>query len=520
MTQSATAGKIEILQNKLRMAVNFPSPPAIAMQIIELASDPEINVSALAAMISRDAGLAAKVLRVANSPIYCKRRRSDNLRQALVVLGLNAATTLALSFSLVSTYQRGNGVGIDYRRYWRRAILIANAARAFGERFSEQSSEDLFLAALLQDIGILALDRVQPDLYQTLKLEASHAEIIAHERGALGTDHAALGGWLLRQWNLSDALCSTVEASHDVQSLPDGSAHAEAARCLALATQCGDILLGGGAQPLAAAMDELEARSREWLGLDAAALAEVLTSLVAEIPEIERLFETPILPGDAAAAILDQARELLTLRNLQALEEVTTLKASSQQLASRTAELESKTRRDALTGAYSRGHLDVQCQTEFDNAVAGSWPLSVAFVDLDNFKRVNDTWGHAAGDAVLIAAARIMMDSTRDSDFVGRYGGDEFLLILPGVGADLARRVCDRILTRLRAWEGGGEEGTLRMSASIGLATHVPNEPFGTAADLIRAADRCVYAAKSAGRDRMIAQGGASAQPTLREARG
>jgi len=101
------------LQEKLKTAVNFPSPPGVAQQIIALAGDAEIDIVKVAAAISKDPGLTAKVLRVANSPIYSKRRKSENLRQALVVLGLNAATTLALSFSLVGTYKKIKSAGIE-----------------------------------------------------------------------------------------------------------------------------------------------------------------------------------------------------------------------------------------------------------------------------------------------------------------------------------------------------------------------------------------------------------------------
>ena len=78
---------LELLKNKLRVAANFPSPPAIALQIVALAGDPEIDVTRVATTISKDPVLTAKVLRVANSPLYSKRRKSENLRQALVVLG-------------------------------------------------------------------------------------------------------------------------------------------------------------------------------------------------------------------------------------------------------------------------------------------------------------------------------------------------------------------------------------------------------------------------------------------------
>ena len=113
-----------------------------------------------------------------------------------MVLGLNAATTLALSFSLVGTYKTVKGTGIDYTRYWRRAILSASVARAFGMASGARNFEDLFLAALLQDIAVIAIDRVQPDFYASLPKAASHADLIALEIGRFGMDHATLGAWL------------------------------------------------------------------------------------------------------------------------------------------------------------------------------------------------------------------------------------------------------------------------------------------------------------------------------------
>lgn len=500
---------LDTFKNKLRLAVNFPSPPAIALQIIELASDPEINVSKVAAMISKDAGLAAKVLRVANSPIYSKRRRSDNLRQALVVLGLNAATTLALSFSLVGTYQRGKGVGIDYGRYWRRAILSASAARTLGERLKAAASEDMFLAALLQDIGVLAVDRVQPDFYCGLPPEATHDDWVAHERRSLGEDHASLGAWLMRNWRLAEPLCTVVESSHEAARLARSAPESLAARCVALASECADFVLGpcsppGGDAGSAAGIEALAGHAHEWLDLDRSALAEVLAVMVGEIPEIERLFDTPIRDSETATALLDQARELLTLRNLQALEEVSTLRENSEQLEARTTELESRQRRDPLTGVFNRGHLDALLKSEFEHAVAGGWPLSVAFIDLDHFKRINDTFGHAAGDAVLIGAAKLMLECTRETDFVGRYGGEEFVLILPGVGPDLASKVCERLLERLRSQRHTLPAGCARITASIGLATQSRTRGFASVSELLAAADRCVYVAKRAGRDRLV----------------
>ncbi len=490
---------LEPLKNKLSLASNFPTPPAIALQIVALAGDPDIEVGKVATTIAKDPGLSAKVLRVANSPLYSKRRKSENLRQALVALGLNAATTLALSFSLVATYKSGTGAGINYTRYWRRAILGASAARTLGALIGVRSPEDVFLAALLQDIAMLGVDRVQPDFYRPLPAEATHDEIAAHERSLLGTDHAALGGWLLRQWKLPESLCATVEASHDPET--GAESVGVAARCVALGSECVEMLL---THPQSVNLQPLAAHAQSWLGIDGAALTQAIGNLVAEIPEIERLFDTSILEIELANAILDQAREILTIRNLQAIDQMSALRETAEKLEARTTALEDKQRRDPLTGVFNRGYLDETLRQEFCNAVDGGWALSIVFADLDRFKQVNDTHGHPTGDSVLIETARLFLSAVRDTDTVARYGGEEFVIVLPGLAAEAAMLVAERILMKLRAARHQVAGGSIRVTASLGLATLDGATGFKRVSDLIEAADRCVYAAKRAGRDRVV----------------
>ena len=495
---------LELLKNKLRLAANFPSPPAIALQIVALAGDPEIDVAKVATTISKDPGLTAKVLRVANSPLYSKRRKSENLRQALVALGLNAATTLALSFSLVSTYKTGAGAGISHTRYWRRAILGASAARTFAVLKGVRAPEDIFLAALLQDIAVLAIDRVQPDFYG-LAQEAVHRDLIAHEIATLDADHAAVGAWLLRQWKLPESLCAAVEASHDPQSVAIETPVGLAARCVALGSECVELLLAPTrADPAAGDPAALAQQAETWLGIGGEALAMSMGTIAAEIPEIERLFDMAILEADAAASIIEQARELLTLRNLQAIDQMTSLIQTTAQLEQRTSALEDKQRRDGLTGVLNRGYLDELLRKEFESSAAGGWPLSIVFADLDRFKRVNDTYGHPTGDSVLVETAQLFLAAVRDSDYVARYGGEEFVIVLPGLGVEGATIVCERVLSALRSARHRVAGGSIRVTASLGLATHDAATPFHRVSDMIEAADRCVYAAKKAGRDRLV----------------
>jgi len=155
---------------------------------------------------------------------------------------------------------------------------------------------------------------------------------------------------------------------------------------------------------------------------------------------------------------------------------------------------------DRLTRVANRPTLLAQLFQEVERATRYGRPLSVAFIDLDHFKAVNDTYGHSAGDDVLRAVAETFRSNTRESDFIGRYGGEEFVLILPETGVDEATNVVEKLrhlILKLRVPSGSGED--LAVSISIGLAGgHGTNLHVD---EMLRDADAAMYSAKSLGRN-------------------
>jgi diguanylate cyclase (GGDEF)-like protein len=490
------------IEAQLRMSVNFPSPPGVATHIIELAQDPDIEMGKVAKALSMDSALATKVLRIANSPLYAQRRKSENLRQALVVLGLNATLTLALSFSLVKSLRGGKSNGLSYGLYWRRALLAATAARALADAMHQSLAEEIFLAALLQDVGMLALDKAVPDLYsQGEQLQRNHGALAEHEKKRLQVDHAHVGGWLMKGWNLPARLYRAIEHSHRL----DLSFSADPAqvfdRCVALSGPVADLFLLESEQRQFAETALCAERS---LGLDKMAFGQVLGTIGAMIPETEAIFEADLLARQHPELILEQAREVLMLRNLHALREINTLRTAADGTPARALELEEETRRDELTGVYTRVHLDHYLGREFDDSTRHKWPLSVAFADLDDFKKINDNFGHQAGDRILQATARILRANTRETDLIARYGGEEFVVVLPATDAETARSICERIVMAFRNTGHviGSDHATVTIS--IGCATHGSQTLFNDVAEFIKAADQALYTAKMHGRNRSV----------------
>ncbi len=490
------------IEAHLRSLVTFPSPPGVATHIIELARDPDIEMGKVAKALSLDSALATKILRIANSPLYAQRRKSENLRQALVVLGLNATLTLALSFSLVKSLRTGKVNGINYPLYWRRALIAATAARALADAMHQSMAEEIFLAALLQDVGILALDKAVPDLYRgTESLQRDHAALAAHEKKRLQVDHAEIGGWLMRTWNLPERLHRAIEHSHRVDLSTTGEPAQIFERCVALSGPVADLFL---LDPQDRRFAETALCVERSLGMDKTAFGQVLGTVGAMLPETEAIFETNLLTEQHPELILEQAREALMLRSLHALREINTLRAVAEISNSRALELEEETRRDAMTGVYNRSYLDQFLAREFEHSTRHKWPLSVAFADLDNFKSINDKFGHQAGDRILQATARILRGNTRETDLIARYGGEEFVVVLPATDAETARSICERIVTAFQNTPHVIGSDHTKVTISIGCATHGTQTSFPNVAEFVKAADQALYTAKLRGRNRTV----------------
>ena len=156
---------------------------------------------------------------------------------------------------------------------------------------------------------------------------------------------------------------------------------------------------------------------------------------------------------------------------------------------------------DSLTGLLNHTMSKQRVDAAVQAALAEGTPLCVGMIDIDHFKKVNDTYGHPMGDQVIRSMAWLLKQRLRKTDAVGRYGGEEFLVILPQADAERARHLLDRIRVDFSEFRHPAPEGSFACTFSCGIAQL---EPGLNAQSLVKRADEALYQAKREGRNRIV----------------
>lgn len=205
---------------------------------------------------------------------------------------------------------------------------------------------------------------------------------------------------------------------------------------------------------------------------------------------------TACLMGAMLSVLLWRKFTTITLQQAQ-------LEKANAELLVRQREMERLTRQDGLTGLFNRNTFVDLTRRELDRAQRQGSATTILLLDLDHFKRVNDTWGHPAGDAVLRHVATLASTTVRSTDLVGRLGGEEFIIMLPNTSVQAARTLAEKLRQRLEASPLQWEHLTIPVTTSIGLAGTTAQErrDFDS---LYSQADKALYQAKQLGRNRVV----------------
>lgn len=410
------------------------------------------------------------------------------------MLGLQGLLNVALSF--VASDLAPPGEAGD--RLLRQSLRRAEAARLLAVAVDAAGPEEFFSVGLLLEIG-LSVDMGEPGSgFAIAALPAKHR--LVHERAAGRVVHPKLGQHLATSYGLPPQFAAAI-AAHHADSPEDGLV----CRIAWAAERLAGLFESAGAGARDAVVGDLS----RVLEVPASRIVAALEALPDAVVTLSALFERDLGPQLTVEALQQQANAQLLDLNEQYAETIGMLQraldekeALAQQLKALNKQLEHQATTDALTGLPNRRLMEMSLQRDLAKCAREGEPFALVMLDVDHFKRFNDTYGHELGDRVLRRVGDALNGAARRSDLAARFGGEEFCVLLPNTDVPGAELVAERLRTAIERTFLVHEGERLQVTASFGIAVRAGTAQEGASA-LIQRADAALYAAKRGGRNRV-----------------
>lgn len=492
------------IQTLVSHKIRLPSPPLIAIKILETVRSDAFTYRDLAYLIESDPALTARVLKAANTSYYTPACKVTSIEKALALLGTHAVTNIALSFVIVSEFQAGSAGTFDATVFWRRALTAAVAAEMTAVLVG-MPHEDIFVIALLHDIGIMVMHSCLPQDYQqvfNLRKRDSIA-LWEAEQKVFGFNHQQLGAELLQSWQLPEQIYVPIGHHHQSASAP------EAYQQVCDILYCADCLASfySGAQDVEK-IRQVKRVLDTVFGLKGTAVDGLVESVAHKTLEMLSSFEIEAGAMRPFSLILQDANEELS--NLYDSYELLVIelkqaKEKAEKLAQELYDANNMHRelafRDGLTGIYNRRFFQESLDLELLRAQRYGRRFSLIIFDVDNFKRINDVFGHTVGDLVLINISKAVQGITRTTDVFARYGGDEFVIVLPE--SDLATTTVagEGLRAAVEALTTIVNKVTIQVTISVGVTSFSSHGGLTEREEVISLADKALYIAKLSGKN-------------------
>lgn len=464
----------------------------VAMRVIELVDDEDVTVRELVDVIQVDPGLAARLLRLANSAAYGRGHPVTDLQRAALLIGLRTLKLVTLGFTLRTRETDGP---IDSSLLWRRSVASSVLARRLAARVASDLVDDAFIAGLLSNVGKTALDDV-PAWIKAVD-EGGPWLSPAKEQAALGFTTDELTALILHGWGLPSQLSEAIWGRRTGSD--DGS---ELGSILRLADDATVLLLADDPDELARAVDAATL-SAAHLGLTISEVERFVAMAGPELEDLTETFELETVDSGHIDEILQLAQARLARLSLDLASELSEEQHRHDELLQTAQELAEAASTDPLTGLPNRRTFDAFLSGQVASRLRHERPTSLGLIlmDLDKFKAVNDTWGHAVGDEVLVSFSDRLSAGSRRGELAARVGGEEFGLILPDVEPGELAGAAERLRVLLDA-PIETSAGQLKVSLSLGASWVTEVRP-GIERELYETADGALYESKGAGRNRV-----------------
>jgi diguanylate cyclase (GGDEF)-like protein len=473
------------------------SLPEVAVQLLKIAQQRDPDFDQIIRIVKADPAISAKILKTVNSPLFGLRHRIESIEAALPRLGLTMLKTIVLGFHLARHQEDPIELKPLLRLHWRSSMTQAVFAELIGKKMAGGQPDNYFLAAMLQDIGILAMMAEAPREYQhNVLARANFPEVVTAEKSYFGFSHIEVGCAILEKWNVMECFGDALYHHHDRIVPSERTRNLKLAYTLQAASMGTEMLFSDRRSHLT-----LDTALKQWvdflysrLEIEPKLALEIIAEVRDRVTENCNIFSFDIGNEVCPDRVIEEATELLqeVMLNHQ-IEE-------SNRAKRRTVNVEQDLLyRDSLCGLFNRRYMNDCLGDSFRQASESEQPIAAVFIDVDKFKSINDQFGHATGDNAIQEVAEFIKRSIRQQDIAIRFGGDEFIVVFFKV----IEKDFESIVKRMSSSKVSltVEEGsTIELGLSVGgifimpQENDVPNPNW-----IIDQADQAMYVAKRGG---------------------
>lgn len=489
----------------------LPTLPTVASEIITLTAREDTTLTDIADLVSKDTALSAKILKVSNSAFYSFPQQISSINQAVSILGINAVRSLVLSFSFLSMKAGKKKGHFNFENFWKHSLAGAVASKLILERVKGADTEEIFICGLLQNLGELILARTFPEEYEEVlkKVTEGQYDPLNAEEGKFGTIHPTIGYEVAKHWGFPEVLLLPILHHHEPSGY-DGKDPkiAVTTKAVYLSDLLISILYSSKPEEF---HKRFRSEAKSLLGLKNDDVEYILNEVHVQVDQAGEYFGLRIKNTKPIQEILQEANIRLSLMNLDFDQMNKELIKAKMKLENLTKELEAKNKilanlanMDGLTEIYNHRYFQNTLENEISRAIRNETEFALLLIDIDFFKKFNDTYGHQVGDFILKEFSSILKSNIRKYDTLARYGGEEFTVILPDTTGDEAYSVAEKLrgIVEDTAFADSNDEYHITASFGVSSVRPVTIDNFDKS-DLISQADAALYDAKEAGRNQV-----------------
>lgn len=490
------------LQQKIKARIDalsyLPTTAAVAVKFVELGKNPDADPADYARVIQADSALSSKLLALANSSWAGVRTKVTNIRMAVNLLGLGTVRTLAISYCMAGLHNELHLSPAESEEFWESSLSKAVAARRLAALLDKHVAEEAFVAGLFQDFALPVMYSVEKSYLDLLRGAGAGIEAqLQQERELFGLDHTEVGRSLAQKLELPDLFVDAIAFHHHADRL-------------------GELVPSAALREGTFAAGLLPHAMNAWSRVDADALKDVLKARVAKVDataflaDVQDEFAKVYAFFHEGAAPQAQLPQLLIDTAREAADNTTILVGQINEFINKAAAgggsatpppdpRAEEAKRDPLTGVLNRGGFTTAAQDVLAQAARYGTGLALCYLDVDRFKQVNDRLGRAFADAALQQIVARMRAAVPEKVLVGRWGGDEFVVLLDSCTKEEAIELVEGILREVAASPVTVNNTAAPVTVSAGLLCARPSNQVQTLELLISAATRLIATARSAG---------------------